>query len=366
MQIGIGISQNQDPKAAVLDALAQSLNDARLPDLTVIFYAGKYDPDAIWQAANGMLAGSSFIGGSVAGIFTEQQVYRLGVTALSLYGITARTKLVSIDGQRAYDVGQTAGIALVQDEDHPSTVMILPNVKYHRLGALIRGVYSRLGPQFQYFGAGTGIQFTEEGHSDDGVAVALIKDLHFTHGIGHGWIPFGEPMLVTRTEGNRIYELDGQPAASRFSNAIHQVAKGDAEMIGFNYQLGIPCGNGEYIVRNIMRSEEETLHCVTAIPSKSMVTLMTTSIPALPAIAKRITDEALHQHPCPQFAVLFDGIARELLLKENFVQESRNIFRTLRNLPAVGVLSFGQIDSALGIPLFHNSALSVTIGGVKP
>ena len=199
--------------------------------------------------------------------------------------------------------------------------MILPSVRNPRLSVLIRGVYSRLA-EFQYIGAGTGTQFTEEGHTNDGVALAMIKNVHFTLGTGHGWIPFGEPMLITRIEGHRIYELDGQPAATRFRNAIRQVAKQDAELIGSNYQLGIPCGNGDYIIRNIISSEDEALVCVTAFPSKSMVNLMTTSVLALPAIAKRITEETLIRHPHPRFAFLFDGISRERLLKEN-VQESR-------------------------------------------
>ncbi|HXK97536.1 MAG TPA: FIST N-terminal domain-containing protein [Limnochordia bacterium] len=363
MQIGIGISQNQDPSAAVYEALEQSLVHGPLPDLTVVFYAGGYDPDTLWRSASGKLAGSPFIGGWVHGIFTGQEVYRLGVAVLSLYGINARTKLVSIDGQKAYDVGQTAGMALIEDETQTGTVMVFPNVRNPRLAALISGVYSRLGPQFQYIGAGTGVQFTEEGCASDGVAAALIRNVHFTYGIGHGWIPFGEPMLVTRTEGNRIWELDGQPAAVRFRTAVNQLEKGNSEMIGSSYQLGIPCGNGEYVIRNIMRIEDEALVCVTAIPSKSMVTLMTTSILALPAIAKRITEEALHQHPAPKFALLFDGVSRESLLKDSFAQESRNIFRTLEGLPAVGVLTFGQIDSSFGVPIFHNSALTVTIGG---
>ncbi|HKM17051.1 MAG TPA: FIST N-terminal domain-containing protein, partial [Limnochordia bacterium] len=299
------------------------------------------------------------------GIFTDENVFREGAAALSLYGIAARTRLVSTDGQRVYDVGQQAGRDLAHDGDQGSTVMILPSVRNPRLSVLIRGVYSRLGPEFQYIGAGTGTQFTEEGHTNDGVALAMIKNVHFTLGTGHGWIPFGEPMLITRIEGHRIYELDGQPAATRFRNAIRQVAKQDAELIGSNYQLGIPCGNGDYIIRNIISSEDEALVCVTAFPSKSMVNLMTTSVLALPAIAKRITEETLIRHPHPRFAFLFDGISRERLLKENFVQESRNIFRTLQGLPAVGVLSYGQIDSSFGIPLLHSSALCVAIGGVS-
>lgn len=365
MQIGVGISQKQDPDGAVLDALAQSHRYGRFPDLTVILYAGKYDHRAIWQSACGKLADIPFVGGSVAGVFTEETVLRTAVAVLALYGVKARTKLLPIDGGKAYDIGQKAGMAMVEGEDQAAAVMIFPSVRNPRLSSVIRGVYSCLGPQFQYIGAGTGVQFTEEGITDDGVAAALVQGVHFTHGIGHGWIPFGEPMLVTRTEGSRIWELDGQPAAARFRSVVNQIAQGDSEMLDSSYQLGILCGNGEYIVRNIMRIEDEALVCVTAIPSKSMVTLMTTSIPALPAIAKRITDEALNQHPHPEFALLFDCISRERLLKDNFTNESRNIFRTLRNLPAVGVLTYGQIDSSFGIPLYHNSALAVTVGGER-
>jgi FIST N domain len=31
-------------------------------------------------------------------------------------------------------------------------------------------------------------------------------------GVRHGWRPTGEPMLVTRSGGNRVYSLDDRPA----------------------------------------------------------------------------------------------------------------------------------------------------------
>ena len=223
MRVAVGISQNHDPRAAVFDALAQSIDDAQRPDLTVIFYAGKFDPDAVWQAACSKLAGRPFMGGSVAGIFTDENVFREEplpcrsmelLPALDWYPPMGREYMMW--GSRPGEIWLMTATRQYGDD--------FAQCEEPRLSVLIRGVYSRLGPEFQYIGAGTGTQFTEEGHTNDGVALAMIKNVHFTLGTGHGWIPFGEPMLITRIEGHRIYELDGQPAATRFRNAIRQVA----------------------------------------------------------------------------------------------------------------------------------------------
>lgn len=363
VQTKIGISQEQDAKTAVEQALAGCISESQLPDLTIIFFAGDYQLQAVWEACSNVLKGSPFIGGRIAAIFTADQVYQQGVAALSLYGISARTKLTALDNEQAYKDGQNVGPALADSSERSGAVLMLPPVGNIRISALIRGIYANLGPNFQYFGGGTSGQFTEAGFTYEGLAAALVKDVYFSHRVGHGWMPFGEPMLVTRAERNRIYELDGQPAVKRYRDVIQQVLDQDVDITDHKYQLGIPCGRGEYVVRDVIRVEDQTLVCIAEIPSKSLVSLMTTSLPALPAIAKRITEEALTQHPAPQFAIIFDCCSREHLQKENFRHESQNIYLVLGELPTLGVLCFGAINSPFGVPLYYNKALSVTIGG---
>lgn len=363
VQIRIGISQEHKEKAAVAQALAESRSESRLPDLTVLFYAGDYDLRAVWEACSDILNHSPFIGGQVGAIFTMDRIFRQGVAALSVYGVKAQTRITPVDITRAYREGQELGASFVEDSVQEGAVLMLPHVHNYKLSALIRGIYSNLGPSFQYFGAGTVSQFTEAGYTDEGVALALVEEAYFTQGVGHGWMPLGEPMLITRAERNRIYELDGQPAVQRYCAVVREMLDQEIDITGHKFQLGIPCGSGDYVVRDIIEVEDQALVCVTEIPPKSMVSLMTTSIPALPAVAKRITEETLDQHPEPKFAIMFDCVSRERLQKDSFILETQNIYRVLGDLPALGVLTFGEISSSFGIPLYHNKALSVTIGG---
>jgi len=134
--------------------------------------------------------------------------------------------------------------AFVEDSVQEGAVLMLPHVHNYKLSALIRGIYSNLGPSFQYFGAGTVSQFTEAGYTDEGVALALVEEAYFTQGVGHGWMPLGEPMLITRAERNRIYELDGQPAVQRYCAVVREMLDQEIDITGHKFQLGIPCGSG--------------------------------------------------------------------------------------------------------------------------
>jgi len=88
--------------------------------------------------------------------------------------------------------------------------------------ALVNGMASVIGDAIPITGglAGDGGAFREtwtvgrDGIAHDKVvAIGLCgKGLRFGHGSFGGWEPFGPARKVTRSDGNVLYELDGEPA----------------------------------------------------------------------------------------------------------------------------------------------------------
>ena len=86
---------------------------------------------------------------------------------------------------------------------------------------VVRGAYSVLGAAVPLVGGFAGddqglqqtYQFFNETIFEDAViGVALGSDAPIGIGMAHGWHRLDPPMIVTRSSGGRIYELDDEPA----------------------------------------------------------------------------------------------------------------------------------------------------------
>lgn len=368
MHLRMSMSTKKHAKAAVLEVLSQAVTDLSFPDLTLLFYTGDYDLETVFETAVQKLKGAPLIGAHIPAMFNSSGVINHGVAALTMWGVEAKTELLNGCDIPGYHIGQRIGLSLVENGDTKGTVLIFPSVHQVKLPDILRGIYSPLGPYHKYFGGACVQQFTEAGVSRDGLAVVRINELEFSNCIGHGWMPIGEPMLVTRAADNQIFEFDGIPAAQRYRDlvkdqlAVNNPQSGNKHSSGI-ICLGIPCTNQEFLIRDIIAIKDHALVCNTGVPKNSVVTLMTTSIAALPAIAKRITEEALAYHNNPEFALLFNCITRLDLLRKKFTTEANHIYQVLDRLPTIGLLTYGEISSPLGVPLYYNKSLSVVIGG---
>jgi hypothetical protein len=94
----------------------------------------------------------------------------------------------------------------------------------------IAGLESVLGPDVTIFGATASdnmkgvacFQSIDERASQHAAFAVGFSDptLEVVTQATHGFIAVGEPMVVTRSEGNRIYELDGRPAWSEYTRRL--------------------------------------------------------------------------------------------------------------------------------------------------
>jgi len=125
----------------------------------------------------------------------------------------------------------------------PGIVLLFPDGFAANISSLLRGLYNVMGPAFEYIGGGSGdnlrfyrtYQFTEEGISSDAVAAAIIRGINFQVCLSHGWRPVGEPLMVTKAKGRKVYEIDGLPALKRYSALVGAYDKNGFSCYSMNH-----------------------------------------------------------------------------------------------------------------------------------
>src|SRR4029077_16860304 len=70
-----------------------------------------------------------------------------------------------------------------------------------------------------------------------------------------GWDSFGPERLITRSSGNILYELDGQPALALYKKYLGEHASG-LPATGLLFPLSVRMGSGDELTRTILAVDE--------------------------------------------------------------------------------------------------------------
>jgi len=229
-----------------------------------------------------------------------------------------------------------------------------------------------MGPGFNYAGGGCGnnlqfsstYQFTEQGVGRKAVAAALLRGINFKIELDHGWSPVGEPLTITKAEGRRVYEIDGIPAFKRYRDLVRNCTRNGFPCCGMQYPFGLLAAGGNFIIRDPLKAEEdESILFVTEVPENAIATIMEGDADSIVAAARKVAKNALNAPVIPKIFILFDCVSRYLLLGKNFSREMEAVAGQVDSrIPVFGMLSFGEISSVSGVPLFYNKTI-VAIAG---
>ncbi len=378
MQVGIGFSQDKEAVRAGESAAEQAVKYSGEPNITFLFTTGDYDPAKVLTGVKNVIGSSKVVGASTYGLITRSGVLTSGVGVCSLSGpdVRAASYLHNHFPTPSYPHNDKidVGLLLQQNRVETGTAFVFPNGFGDNISVLLRRLHDLLGPGFDYVGGGTGdnlsvcqtYQITDQGVATDGFALALLSGVDFKFGLAHSWEPMGEPMLITKAEGKRVYEIDGLPAFSRYAACLGGIKRDDVLHCSLHYPLGIPCAGGEFLIRDPLRVEDDgSMVFVTEVPSNTVATIM---VPGAEGDLTRATRRAV-LNTCastgqPKFVFIFDCVSRYFLLGKSFEQE---LIKTIESIdpvvPVLGLLSFGEISSISGTPLFYNKCITVAVGG---
>jgi hypothetical protein len=187
------------------------------------------------------------------------------------------------------------------------------------------------------------------------------------YGSRGGWDIFGPERRVTRSAGNRLFELDGRPALQLYKDYLGELASGlPATALRFPLALRADAGEEKRLVRTILAVDEEEGSMIFAgdIPEGFLAQLMRTNLDHLVDGAE---DAALMtrnrgSNGEPTLAISISCVGRRMVLGERADEE---VEATLEALPPdtrqVGFYSYGEIAPyASGACDLHNQTMTLT------
>jgi hypothetical protein len=200
------------------------------------------------------------------------------------------------------------------------------------------------------------------------VALGLYgAGLHVGFGSLGGWDPFGPLRIVTRSKGNVLYELDGQPALSLYKQYLGEHAKG-LPATGLLFPLNVQApGATRPLTRTILavNEEEQSLTFAGDIPQGAVARLMKANFDRLVDGAQGAAEASrgLLGAGTPELALLISCVGRKLVLKQRVEEELEAVQEVLGpGVAMAGFYSYGEICPAA--PLagceLHNQTMTIT------
>ena len=200
------------------------------------------------------------------------------------------------------------------------------------------------------------------------VAIGLYGEtLEVTFSINGGWTPFGPERIVTKSEGNTLYELDNLPALDLYKKYLGEKAN-ELPGAALLYPINVKSKNGNNtIVRTILNIDEEENSMILAgdIFEDSKVQLMMTNVDNIVNAAEKAAVNALEfRKKKPELAILVSCIGRKLVLDQRVEEEVEEVMEVVGESTTItGLYSYGEIAPFIGESScqLHNQTMTITL-----
>jgi hypothetical protein len=249
----------------------------------------------------------------------------------------------------------------------------------------IAGFESVLGPQVTVFGA------TSSDNMKGITSYQIVDGDVFEHAawaVGfadptldvitqatHGFLAVGDPMTVTRSEGNRIIELDGMPAWSEYTRrlGVAQTSTcGDTIPIGalaeaLPADLADEYGN-DHILRVVTKRDDDgTMHYATTCPEGTQLWLTVRDEDRIFSDMDRMMEQMTERAAGREIVAVFhaDCLARGRFLFNRVIKEelvSRMQFPLSKDgvvPPWLGIYGFGEFAHLGSANTYHNYTTAI-------
>ena len=245
---------------------------------------------------------------------------------------------------------------------------------------LIAGITELTGDSIPLTGglAGDGAEFKETLVGADCIpktrtvaAIGFYGDaVRIGHGCAGGWDVFGPWRRITRSIGNILYELDGEPALNLYERYLGDEAKGlPGTGLLFPLQIHDPNHPDHLIVRTILAVDphDRSLTFAGDVPQGWAAQLMRGNFNHLSAGAAEAARQAAVSvrdgHAESGVALLVSCIGRRLLMGQRISDELESVAAVLGDqFSRIGFYSYGEISphAVSGFCELHNQTMTIT------
>lgn len=317
------------------------------------------------------------VGCSTAGEIAGSRVLDDSLVVTALAFADSRFEIVAAPLAEAADsraLGSLLGSRL-RTEGLVHVVILSEGLKVNG-SALVAGLSARLPSHVGVTGglSGDGASFARTAVCLDGpepseqvVAIGLYgARLQIGYGSLGGWDPFGPERRITRSDGNVLFELDGEPALDLYKRYLGDHAA-DLPASGLLFPLTIRDGSDDSVavVRTILavNETERTLTFAGDVPVGYRVRLMRANFERLVDGAAGAARASAVGGGAVQLALLISCVGRKLVLKQRIEEEVEAVRDVLGETAMLaGFYSYGEIAPFTRSARceLHNQTMTIT------
>ena len=381
-----GQSSNSVTAAAVREAIAAATAKLEAkPTAGFVFTSAKHDLGEALKAANTLAPGCEFIGCQTAGEFTEKGRTTGGVAVLlttldrETFSIEAAGGVREDPSGVAKKVTSTFGDLQARAAKKGaalSTSVLLVDGLAGTGERVVKEVLTRTRLFQQVVGGASGddgqFKATQVGSSkasgvDCAAALHVFGKTPWGVGVDHGLKPKTKTMLVTRAEGNVLYEIDKRPAIEVYrdyakSKGIELNEQNTGSFLIGN-ELGVFFLNELHHARApVGVGPSGELKLVADIAQGAQVCILDGEIDSMVKACGNAAKQARAnlQGAKPAGVLVFDCICRGMILKDSFQEEIDAVKEHFPEVPIAGFLTYGEIARFSGkLDGWHNTTTVV-------
>ena len=373
---GVGMSRHHNPNVAGREAAEQALKEAGVdrPDFVFMFASIGYDQPSLLRTVREATGGAPLSGCSVEGTIdgddADESHFSVLVTAVSSEELQWTNGLATGLSADSWDLGKRVAQDLLPHLSADTIgLFIFPDGLTYDIDNFFAGLQDDL-PSDRFLpiwggGAGNNLnlgnptyQYCDDEVVSDGVSYALLSgEARPAWAISHSLIPIGGERIVTRSQGNVIYEIDGKPATEVLKEYLPEDAlTEDRDWLRYAISLALSfrapsyMKDEEYVVRGVpqLSLTDGSITVQTEVPEGTSVWFssrdkdkITTGFDRMAAQIKEQLDGAQ-----PELVFHFECVTRgKLMFRE---QEKLQLLKRFRRsvdpeVPWVGFYTIGEI-----------------------
>jgi small ligand-binding sensory domain FIST len=276
MRFADGLSEHPVATEAAGEVIGQVLDGLGAgppPDLAALFATGQHTGavEDVARAVRSTLTPAVFVGATAVSVLGGDREVEdraaLALFAARLGGEPLAVRLEAVRTSEGWVLGglppEAAGggtlLLLVDPFSFPADAFVEHVSDKGSALAVVGGLASAArGP------GGNRLVLDDRVYEDGAVGVLLPPGAPVAAVVSQGCRPVGDPMIVTKAEGNVLYELAGKPALERLLALAANAGAGDRALLQQGLHVGVVIderksefGRGDFLVRNVLGADRE-------------------------------------------------------------------------------------------------------------
>lgn len=336
------------------------------------------ESEGIYEEIRELFPDGELVFGSTSGEIMETHVYDETITLTAIEFEKTQFKIVHENVSDFVDI-EKMGRAIADQFDKTGLrhLFIVSDGSFVNGSGLIEGLESDKSFNATITGGlcGDGARFektltsyNESPKQGEVVAIGFYGDsLEVSYANYGGWTPFGPERTITKSVGNILYEIDGQPALDLYKTYLGEKAK-ELPQAALLYPLTVQQSeNEEPLVRTILNIDEEANSMILAgdVPVNSKVQLMMCTMDDIAEGASNAAEYAMRDRKkSPELAILVSCVGRKLVLAGRTEEEIEEVMDIVGDQAKItGFYSYGEMAPFAGKNecLLHNQTMTLTL-----